>query len=81
MRTIQRHTYQLQDGDVVQTHGSRYRVQDFQESQGARWCVGQYLGPVTTEAEESIRRRFPEALERWTIQGNSLAFWDVETPE
>lgn len=66
-------TFELHNGDIVQTHGMIVRLNEFEERDGVRWTVADVLNPgdvpmgyLTVNKDTTLS---------WTIQGNKHAKW------
>ncbi len=81
-------TPELKQGDIVQAHGSLFRLQERNTDDKATrhpdvleciWFRTDYLGPVTwpngNTAQEQIPAHWRTVDRPWVIQGNSRARW------
>jgi hypothetical protein len=84
-------TYAIQNGDIVQTYGCRFRVSNKRRTypgmhspvdmDGCAFNT-EYVGPVTPDrdpiAEHGNYYGGDMVSGRWVIQGNARATWTVE---
>jgi hypothetical protein len=90
MTTTTRPTYALQNGDIVNAHGCRFRLSDkravstsYREPLDLSGCAftTTYVGPVTPN-RDPIAEHGPYGRDmvagKWVIQGNAYATWSVE---
>ena len=89
--TTTKPTYAIQNGDIVQEYGCRFRVSNKRRTFADMYApidlsgcafTTEYVGPVTPDrdpiAEHGNFYGGDMVNGRWTIQGNASAAWCVE---
>jgi hypothetical protein len=74
-------THELASGNIVHCHGSRFELTTRNSAaDGCVWFLTKYLGAVTYADGSAAHEIMPKHWrDDWTVQGNELARWTVES--